>query len=827
MDAYLHRDGILLWLKDDRGADLFVLDPHFSASVFVDLLDTEGRPLSEQLLRSRLSLRLRDAHVRATFSLVERYDIFLHRTRRVLAVTPRRLTDLGRLTRVLQDLDLVLHNADIPVPTRYCDHHQLFPTARVDVILQSPPPRGHTTLPGAISPVISSAFPILSAITSRDDRWSTDYTLPSIKILSLRFAGPGGNPRHGYRHLLETRSWIFGEEHLVGGDAHASRILEASTPAEWSALFTTLLRTEDPDILLTDYGDDVLFPTIFALTNNTVSWDRATAIRRHKPAHSYWTYGKLIYTSGSTEFIGRWHIDTKNSFWMGDMGIDAIFELARVSRMSIQTVARASIGTVLTGMQLAEATRWNALIPAQKMQLEDWKTGDELLTTDKGGLVFQPIVGLHDDVIEFDFASMYPNIMVRKNLSTETICCDCCTPGLAIPELRKWSCLKQRGIIPATLAPLVEKRSRYKEIARSHTESAIRIRAKRRADAHKWLLVCCFGYLGYKNARFGKIEAHEAVTAWGREVLLSAKEIAERRGFRLLHAIVDSVWLQKPGATEEEINALRHEIESATHMPLGYEGRYRWIVYCRSRADEMTGVANRYFGAFENGQSDGDLKIRGIEARRHDTCELVRSAQGAALALLSRAVDTTSYRDATDDVLTILRDATQRLADGDVTPHQLAITTRVSKPAELYRVNTVQAAAIKELAESGYAPSPGDMVQYIITDRECAIPAWKARSLTQSFHEFTYDIAAYTRLLCRAFDSLLHPCGWDEERLYAWVTACCFPRSMIKNPAVQAGSRRNTKKRHVPPERFIQTSLPLVQISPDQPSATVTGVPES
>ena len=47
------------------------------------------------------------------------------------------------------------------------------------------------------------------------------------------------------------------------------------------------------------------------------------------------------------------------------------------------------------------------------------------------------------------------------------------------------------------------------------------------ASAEKWLLVTCFGYLGYKNARFGRIEAHEAVTAYGREALLRAKEAAE------------------------------------------------------------------------------------------------------------------------------------------------------------------------------------------------------------------------------------------------------------------------------------------------------------
>ena len=53
---------------------------------------------------------------------------------------------------------------------------------------------------------------------------------------------------------------------------------------------------------------------------------------------------------------------------------------------------------------------------------------------------------------------------------------------------------------------------------------------KQRQTALKWMLVTCFGYLGYKNARFGQIEAHEAVTAHGREKLLCAKETFEAGG---------------------------------------------------------------------------------------------------------------------------------------------------------------------------------------------------------------------------------------------------------------------------------------------------------
>jgi DNA polymerase elongation subunit (family B) len=87
---------------------------------------------------------------------------------------------------------------------------------------------------------------------------------------------------------------------------------------------------------------------------------------------------------------------------------------------------------------------------------------------------------------------------------------------------------------------------------------------KERASAHKWLLVTCFGYLGYKNARFGRIEAHEAVTAYGREALLQAKEAAEDLGGTVLHLYVDGLWVKQPGApTVNDFQPLLDEIATA------------------------------------------------------------------------------------------------------------------------------------------------------------------------------------------------------------------------------------------------------------------------
>lgn len=66
-----------------------------------------------------------------------------------------------------------------------------------------------------------------------------------------------------------------------------------------------------------------------------------------------------------------------------------------------------------------------------------------------------------------------------------------------------------------------------------------------RAEAIKWILVASFGYLGYRNSKFGKIEAYELVTYYARKTLRRALEIAQEIGIEVLHGIVDSLVIRE------------------------------------------------------------------------------------------------------------------------------------------------------------------------------------------------------------------------------------------------------------------------------------------
>ncbi len=167
-----------------------------------------------------------------------------------------------------------------------------------------------------------------------------------------------------------------------------------------------------------------------------------------------------------------------------------------------------------------------------------------MLFADRGGHIFEPKIGVFEQVAEIDFTSMYPQIMSNYNISPETFNCECCKEdGNKVPGLPFYTCKKQRGIVSDALDLPLRKRKAYKMLSRTLPPDQAKI-YKKMSDALKWPLVCSFGYLGFKNARFGKVEGHQSVCAYSRDLLLLAQEIAEDRGFGILHGIVDSMWLQ-------------------------------------------------------------------------------------------------------------------------------------------------------------------------------------------------------------------------------------------------------------------------------------------
>jgi DNA polymerase II len=565
------------------------------------------------------------------------------------------------------DREISFYDLDIPASQHYLYLRKLFPLCHLEAGVDT---RGEVI-----------------EISAMNSAWDLDHPAPPLRI--MRMCGERMRPLKPSSRIVIAMDNEEIPLHPIDGTKTINT-------------FNDLISRYDPDLILSERGDSVLFPVLLKIARSKklqLLLDRDRVFTQRKietEGRTYLSYGNIIYKPPSYPLFGRWHIDRANSFAHHEAGMEGLLEQARIARVPVQRMARRSAGLAMTSLQMDRAINDGILIPWRKSEPEKPKTALQLLTVDKGGLTYQPVIGEYENIAEIDFASMYPTLMVTRNISPETVLCSCCQ-NKVVPEAGYNICEKRRGLIPLTLEPLIERpRAVYDA----------------RRVAIKWMLVTCFGYMGYKGARFGRIEAHESVTAWGRETLLRAKEIVEDAGFEMLHALTDSLWIRKAGATEEDLLKLCETITSETGIEMSLEGMYRWLVFRPSKIKSTRPVAARFYGVF----ADGNMKIRGLACRRRDTPQFIKNAQEEMLAALSQARNIQELRQRQQDARHIYESRLAEIESGRVDPRLLIIEQVLSREIEEYDVETRAALAARELTGDGVNVHPGEKIGYVITN---------------------------------------------------------------------------------------------------------------
>ncbi|MCX6054560.1 MAG: hypothetical protein NTZ74_06560 [Chloroflexi bacterium] len=654
-----------------------------------------------------------------------RRDVFLTEPVATLCATMDNPVHQIQLFQKIQILfpHLTYYDADIAVTTRHSAQFGTFPLAFCEVI--------------------TDEKSVIQALRVLNSRWDLAPVFPVFRILTIE---PNCDPGRTLPRTLFVRY----RQH--------QRSLSLDRPGDLIARLNGILDQIDPDFILTQWGDNWVIPTLLKLADQTglrlhLNRDMKREVHWQKEL-TYFSYGQIIYRAQEAHLFGRCHIDQRNAMMWRDYGFDGVLESARVTAQSIERAARVSPGSGISAMQMLTALENQILVPWHKQQVEEFKTGVDLIQRDRGGLIYQPIVGLHANVGQIDFISMYPAIIIKGNISPEVP-----LPTGIIPASA------DLGIVPLTLKPLYEKRVALKmNQAQYVKENALSKRDGARASALKWLLVVCFGFLGYKNARFGRIEAHEAVTNGGREVLLRAKEIAEAMGFEVLHMFVDALWLKKPGfTTKRDFQCVLDEISKQTGLGVALDGVYRWVAFLPSRSDKRISVANRYFGVFQ----DGSLKVRGIEARRRDTPPWVVDTQIRMLNALSKAIDINALSKEIYSAFEIFRSELDNLRRGRVQIEELVITSRITHELGLYKSPTAAArAAMQLLKKTGKHIRPGQKIRFLYTQGESGVIPWE---ISEPIDYNQLDKEKYIELLARAASSLFYPFGIENEELKLWA----------------------------------------------------------
>ncbi len=726
---------IAVWVISEK-VEIIRFTDNFQPCIYVS-----GRQEELECLISRLYNNQKIVSVRFVQKYAQATD---NEKSRVMELTVKDCRQIPSLTleilRLGDYLRYEIHNCDVQNDRTYLFSHDLFPLAFIEL------------------KVTKSGL----NYTLLDSVESTVYNIPDLKVVKLKVEVTQKGIVANFDDDIDK---IFLKQEnkddiVIDYGDEATKLLQ----------LVYAIKELDPDIVVTSAGDSYLFPYLIhkATLHNIfdefiLSRDKKPFDRKISGGNTYFSYGRTFYRAGTVRLYGRIHVDENNTFVMKESGFDGFIEIARTCRVPLHTAARFSIGSSMSSMQLYQAIKDDILVPRNKRIPEAFKSTFELLVGDRGGLVLEPRLGVHDSIGELDFSSMYPSLMAKYNISAETVLCKCCPDStVRIPDLNYHICTKRIGIVPKTINLALTKRLNYKRLRDETADKSLKQKYDSRQTALKWILVTCFGYLGFKNAKFGTVDGHIAVCAFGRDAFLKAAHTAEDQGFEVVHGIVDSLWLKKKEATIEEYHQLCQVITKEIGVPINFEGRYKWAAFLPSKLHPRLSVLNRYLGVMENGK----VKVRGLEVRRRDTPMFIFDAQTEMINVLASANNSVELYRKIPETLNVLKTYRHRLLNGEIPLSDLIVTKHMSKQPKNYKQHVSQVIAAQQLSKQGVEVHAGNSVQFLFTNAEHKRYERRVKAMQLIDKGVNPDTKKYLLLLYASTANLLSFSGYTTKKVY-------------------------------------------------------------
>ena len=428
-DAYQLDDRIILWIKNNNNTT-HRIERQWTPSLYV-ASDSKSK-ISRLKTNPTVKPFVKEYTKTKKFERVS--DL---QSSQVFKITVKKSTELVKLAKAIAKLEIFgvyrLYNVDIPPEQTYLYENDLYPLGKYKIK--------------------NNIWKELSDIDE------TDYELPVFKKIKLKVYAK--TTQHIPKFTDTIDKIQINDDITIKSDSESQMILDC----------VRIVQKLDPDFIITDNGDTWDFPYLVHRASENKILDKLVFGR--EPNHplfepkqkgtSYFAYGQIHYKPTAVKLLGRIHIDISNCFiWEHEQSIQGLYEIARTCRLPLQTAARASIGKCMSSVQFYNATQRELLIPWKPTVSEIFKTSKKLFIGDRGGLILEPIIGVHENVGELDFASLFGNIMLQKNISAETIDCGCCYQDSEdfVPELGYHICQRKQGIVPKSLEILLGKRQK-------------------------------------------------------------------------------------------------------------------------------------------------------------------------------------------------------------------------------------------------------------------------------------------------------------------------------------------------------------------------------
>jgi DNA polymerase elongation subunit (family B) len=446
---------------------------------------------------------------------------------------------------------------------------------------------------------------------------------------------------------------------------------------------------------------------------------------------------KLGRTDKRNAVEGRVYLDS-DSF----DNIVGLVEKTRFGCLPLSFAARLRISRIIDSRNCYELIQRGFVI-SRTDKLERIRTIEEIFSCDKGGMIFSPRVGLHENVAVLDYENEYANLILKHNLSYER-------------------CSNIKGLLPTVLEGILKRRIMFKDLQKSFQVNTREwLCCEQQIAVLKGILVSLYGTTGSFWNRLANVDIFEEINRLAREILIKSKDIVQGLGYELLYADTDSVFLKKSGATYGDFVSVKDILAKEIGLPITLETCCKFLVLLPLEADEKLEALKHYYGiTYTN-----ELVVRGIEARRHDAPNFIKDFQYELLYTLFDCKDSAEIMSrGYENALLLVTKTIDKVMTGEMELKDLVVSKILRQDLSKYRSLFPHVSAALQLTEAGVPFTRGDTIQYIYTDAAHSNPLRRVNPVEfiEEGREQVYDKEKYREMLIEAAETMLGYFGFDR-----------------------------------------------------------------
>ncbi len=700
LDAYIQDETAVLWLRTDAGAVLRLTDTYAPRCYLLPHTEADERRLP-RLLHDVTPI----THVVPDAKYVTLGE---DAATRLLRIHVDRAANYRRVIGAVAQLPAVkaLYNTDLLHIQQYLfTQLGVAPTSKV-----------------AVEYTDAQRVAALTRLEDADEIPPPPFTSLFIALPHAR-GGRRPPPRHKPVTHLDVR-W--------GAEAHVLRGREDAVLDQ----FTALVKAYDPDLLVSPAaGGTVAYlfdratrrGPVAPLGRDAAAGEAVTSCRR-------WLRGRVVVDQG----------------YMATYGVAGLVERARFGVLPPGIAARWTANRIIDSRNCYELLQRGHVIPPNLGGYTYVRTVAEVVKQDRGGLILAPAMGaVQANVAELDFESEYPHLIVQDGLSYETV-----TPHGVRP--------RADALLPHVTRQILARRLGFKRGRRRYAAGSPEWQwCEQRQLALKMILVCLYGTSGCCWNRFGNVLCFEEINRRSRETLVAAKTLVQQRGFDIVYADTDSLFVTKTEAPRAAYEALSEAIHRRLGLPIALDHHYKFFLLLprRSQGAENMEAQKHYFGVL----TDGTPLTRGIEARRHDCPPFIKAFQTALIRTLFAGETVADvYATGYPQAVALVDEAVNQARRAAIPLDDLVVSKTLRKPLTEYTSRPPHVAAATSLAHHDAAIQRGDTIDFIYVNAGHRNPLRRVAPRTLYAAAY-YDREKYRRLILDAAETVLSPFGFTRH----------------------------------------------------------------